>query len=344
MRPGFGPAAELPASRPARRRHGSCSSLNETKALSQPLVFISYVRENASAVDRLVEGLRAEAIDVWRDTEQLTGGSIWPDEIKRAISRSDFFIACFSHEYTARHRAYMGEELTQAIDEMRLRQGQTWFLPVVLSGDVPDWSIGGGKTLRSLQWVALADAEWANGITALVRAVRTRFPALPSSATETTAPARIDAIRATLRKFPQERHYYVAPRIPARVIRTAARYCRIPHDDEIIAMLTAMIAISSGRQEKRVSHSANGAFTSVTPRKARSCRTRAFVAANSHFGLGWSRVRAPACIQTCTLSIFRAVYPIQRLLGPRSEEARGSPERTCADSVRFALDGSARSA
>lgn len=60
----------------------------------------------------------------------------------------------------------MGEELTIAIDVLRRRPfNQVWFIPVLLDAEceVPDIGIGRGKTLRSINWVALYD-DWEEGI------------------------------------------------------------------------------------------------------------------------------------------------------------------------------------
>ncbi len=51
----------------------------------------------------------------------------------------------------------MNEELTVAIEELRLRPtDRAWFIPVLLDDcEVPDRSIGAGETLRTLQWIKL---------------------------------------------------------------------------------------------------------------------------------------------------------------------------------------------
>ena len=134
-----------------------------------PHVFISYVRENAREVKRLVKALEAHNIDVWLDRDRIKPGQRWKDVIRSAITEGAFFLACFSSEYLARKRSYMNEELTLAIDELRQRQfDRAWFIPVQLSpGEMPDRSIGGGETLKSIQWVALYD-DWNSGITRIV--------------------------------------------------------------------------------------------------------------------------------------------------------------------------------
>jgi len=136
-----------------------------------PRVFISYVRENLSPVERLVTELRSRGADVWFDQDALPPGVVWRDEIRRAVSRHEFFVACFSHEQNTRVRAYMNEELELAVEEIRLRGNVPWFIPVRLSGEIPDIRIGPTRTLRDIQYVDLVDKRWASGVDAIARAI-----------------------------------------------------------------------------------------------------------------------------------------------------------------------------
>jgi HEAT repeat protein len=130
-----------------------------------PHVFISYVHEDREIVLRLCKVLRAYGVDVWLDREQLKPGARWADAIREAIGAGAFYIACFSRAYNERSKSYMNEELTQAIEELRLRPtNQSWFIPALLDEcEVPNRAIGGGETLRSIQWVNLYE-DWHKGI------------------------------------------------------------------------------------------------------------------------------------------------------------------------------------
>src|ERR1041385_3515428 len=106
-------------------------------------IFISYVREDFKTVDRLSIQLESYGLSVWLDREMIAPGVRWRDAIRHAIRSGDLFLACFSPAYAARERAFMNEELTLAIDELRLRPvDRTWFIPVLLGGGtVPPRSI-----------------------------------------------------------------------------------------------------------------------------------------------------------------------------------------------------------
>lgn len=121
---------------------------------AQRHAFLSYVHEDKERVDRLQEALEAVGVSVWRDTKDLWPGQNWEDEIRAAIkSESLAFIACFSEHTAARTKTYQNAELALAADEYRLRPPSTnWLLPVRFSEcSVPDYNLGAGRTLGSIQ-------------------------------------------------------------------------------------------------------------------------------------------------------------------------------------------------
>jgi hypothetical protein len=138
-----------------------------------PRVFISYVRENSKDVARLVEALKAHEVDVWFDKTHLKPGDRWADVIRHEIAQGDFFIACFSTEYSKRTKSYMNEEITQAAEQLRQRtRDKPWFIPVLLSDcEIPDISVGAGETLRSFHWVTLYD-DWDEGINRILTVIQ----------------------------------------------------------------------------------------------------------------------------------------------------------------------------
>ena len=134
--------------------------------------FISYVRDNADQVDRLANDLRKAGVEVWLDRTKIRPGAIWKSAIREAIRNGSSFIACFSHEYIARQRTYMNEELILAIEELRQRPiNQEWFIPILFSPCiVPDLEIGAGLTLRDFHQVELFH-NWEEGIQQILRVI-----------------------------------------------------------------------------------------------------------------------------------------------------------------------------
>jgi len=135
-----------------------------------PHAFISHLREDKDVVDRLAKELRRASIDVWIDRERILPGQRWQVAIRDAIKNGVYFIACFSESYGRRLTTYMNEELTIAIEQLRLMPiERNWFIPVSLdSTEIPDRDIGGGETLRSIQWLDLRQS-WVQSVSALIR-------------------------------------------------------------------------------------------------------------------------------------------------------------------------------
>lgn len=128
-------------------------------------VFVSYVEENYDEVLRLIDVIEPFTNLVYRTKEDIKPGERWKNSIKNAIDRGSFFIACFSQEYYERNSTYMNTELTIAIDALRERHiDKAWFIPVKLNEcEIPDRNIGGGETLRDLQYIEL-HKDWDVGV------------------------------------------------------------------------------------------------------------------------------------------------------------------------------------
>lgn len=137
--------------------------------------FISYVREDGRAVDRLQEFLEANGVPVWRDTERLWPGEDWKDKIREAIDADSLaFIACFSRNSEAKQKSYQRGELRLAIGQLHLRSPDRPYLLPVRFDDypIPDWEIGPGRTLRSLQWVDLFGEQWQTNAERLLEGIQ----------------------------------------------------------------------------------------------------------------------------------------------------------------------------
>lgn len=136
--------------------------------------FLSYVREDSDAVDRLQRELEAAGIRVWRDVDGLWPGQDWRAMIRRAVTDDALaFIACLSSASLGRDKSYQYEEIALAIDQLRQRRpGVSFFIPVRLDDcHIPDWDIGGGRTLGSIQQVDVFGAKAAQGMARLISVV-----------------------------------------------------------------------------------------------------------------------------------------------------------------------------
>jgi hypothetical protein len=136
-------------------------------------VFISYVRRDAAAVDRLAADLRNAGLHPWVDRTALVGGQRWKGAIRKAIQEGSGVVVCFSTNYSSRSKTYMNEELTIMIDELRQRPAdKSWCIPVRLDDcAIPDRTISQVETLHDLQHIDLFP-DWDQGVRELVTALR----------------------------------------------------------------------------------------------------------------------------------------------------------------------------
>jgi hypothetical protein len=137
--------------------------------------FICHVCEDADHAEKLCGVLAGAGIPIWRDTANLWPGEDWRAKIRSAITRDTLvFLACFSRRSIGRVRSYQNEELALAIDELRLRRpGYPWLIPVRFDDcEVPDWEIGGGRTLGRLYQADLFGASYRENADRLVTAIK----------------------------------------------------------------------------------------------------------------------------------------------------------------------------
>jgi hypothetical protein len=115
---------------------------------------VSHDTEDARTAEWLQGILEAAGIRVWRDAVDLLPGQDRRAEIRKAIGEGTLvFIACFSCRSLARSRSIQNEELLLAIEQLRMRlPDDPWLIPVRFDDcRVPDFEIGGGRTLTSLE-------------------------------------------------------------------------------------------------------------------------------------------------------------------------------------------------
>jgi hypothetical protein len=137
-------------------------------------VFISYVHEDSEQVDQLCQALEAAQIPYWRDRTSLAPGDQWKDKVREAIRAGSLvFLACFSEQSRAKPKSYMNEELTLATEEFRLYPPRaTWLIPVRFDdGDIPEWNLGAGRTLRDLNYIDLFGGQFLVNMVALTSTI-----------------------------------------------------------------------------------------------------------------------------------------------------------------------------
>lgn len=138
-------------------------------ANQKPGIFIAYVEEDRAAAERLYQALARAGLDPWIDKKKLQPGQNWPRAIERAISVSDFFIACLSRRAVVKRGAFQSE-MRWALDCARQTPlGDIFFLPVRLEEcTVPP------VIQRSTQYLDLFP-DWKCGVQKLIKTIREEY-------------------------------------------------------------------------------------------------------------------------------------------------------------------------
>ncbi len=105
------------------------------KEMPDHAVFVSYAREDLSAVQRIKAGLEAAGITTWFDMDRLQAGDDYDRKIKRNIERCSYFIPVISRTTESRLEGYFRREWSYALDRARnMAEGALFILPVSLDG------------------------------------------------------------------------------------------------------------------------------------------------------------------------------------------------------------------
>lgn len=99
-------------------------------------IFISYVREDAAAAERLAEAITGLGGDVWLDRRRLQPGDAWEPEILGSIRRGiRLFVPLISRHTEARDEGYVFKEWGEAVDRARGIPSRRFIVPVVVDPD-----------------------------------------------------------------------------------------------------------------------------------------------------------------------------------------------------------------
>src|SRR5215469_1775815 len=96
-------------------------------------VFLSYAREDATSSLRIAEALRAAHIEVWFDMDELRGGDVWDQKIRRQIRDCALFIAVISANTQNRTEGYFRREWKMAVDRTQdMADDRAFIVPVLI--------------------------------------------------------------------------------------------------------------------------------------------------------------------------------------------------------------------
>ena len=99
-----------------------------------PTIFISYMREDADAAERLCNAISGElGGDVWLDERRLRPGDAWEREILTAIRRTvRLFVPIISANTERAEEGYVFREWREAVDRSLSIMGRRFIVPVIV--------------------------------------------------------------------------------------------------------------------------------------------------------------------------------------------------------------------
>jgi tetratricopeptide (TPR) repeat protein len=122
-------------------------------------VFLSYASQDAEAVSRLAEALRAMGVEVWFDKNELVGGDAWDAKIRGQIASCALFVPVISAATQARREGYFRVEWKLAAQRTQaIADGTPFLLPVVID-ETRDAEALVPPEFRAVQWTRLPAGE-----------------------------------------------------------------------------------------------------------------------------------------------------------------------------------------
>ena len=120
-------------------------------------LFLSYASQDAAAVNRLAEALRAAGIEVWFDRDELTGGDGWDRKIRDQIKACVLLAPIISAATQARREGYFRLEWKLAAQRTHMISERTAFLLPIVIDETGDAEADVPEEFRAVQWTRLRE-------------------------------------------------------------------------------------------------------------------------------------------------------------------------------------------
>ncbi len=161
-------------------------------------VFLSYASQDAEAVRRIAEALRASGVEVWFDQNELVGGDAWDQKIRGQIASCALFVPVISAATQARLEGYFRIEWKLAARRTHaMATAKAFLLPVVID-DTRDAGAHVPDEFREVQWTRLPGGE--SNVAFVQRIQRLLAPASEAAAAPPSAPVEGAGVRPPLGK------------------------------------------------------------------------------------------------------------------------------------------------
>jgi hypothetical protein len=100
-----------------------------------PEIFLSYMREDAEAAQRLVRAIGELGGNVWMDKLRIHAGGPWEQETLNAIHRSRLFVPVISANTEREEVGFVFREWNAAVDQSLSIMGRSFIVPVIIDND-----------------------------------------------------------------------------------------------------------------------------------------------------------------------------------------------------------------
>ncbi len=169
-------------------------------AAENKAVFLSYASQDAAAVARIAEALRAAGVEVWFDQNELVGGDAWDAKIRGQIAACALFVPVISANTQARREGYfrlewkLGAQRTHMIAD-----GTPFLLPVVIDATRDAEALVPAE-FKAVQWTRLPAGEGGTKLLAAFCARVSRVLAGAAAPEPAAAPVPASAAREKPRR------------------------------------------------------------------------------------------------------------------------------------------------
>ncbi len=133
-------------------------------------VFLSYASQDAEAVARLAEALRAAGVEVWFDQNELVGGDAWDAKIRKQIAACALFVPVISAATQARREGYFRLEWRLAAQRTHMMSESVAFLLPVVIDATRDAEADVPAEFKAVQWTRLRQGFGGQALGAEVEA------------------------------------------------------------------------------------------------------------------------------------------------------------------------------
>lgn len=157
-------------------------------------VFLSYAREDTTAVRQIAEALRTFGIEVWFDQDELHGGDSWDRKIRGQIRTCTLFLPVVSARTEARAEGYFRREWKIAAERTHdMAAGVPFLVPIAID-PIPENEAAVPEEFLRVQWTRLPGGTPTPEFVALVN--RLLAPPRRSSAAPRAAAAASEPVVA----------------------------------------------------------------------------------------------------------------------------------------------------